>query len=67
MVETWIAAAAVGFKAGNEADRCVPLQYRSIYRPSQKLPFTTGGKGSIPEVRPRRAVSAGNLHRNDLP
>src|SRR6266513_1392330 len=47
-VETWIAAAAVGSRAGHEADRYVPLRYRSIYRPSQKLPFTTGGFGSTP-------------------
>ena len=26
----------------------MPLRYRSIYRPSQKLPFTTGGFGSTP-------------------
>ena len=50
-VETWIAAAAVGCRAGHEADRYVPLRYRSIYRPSQKLPFTTGGFGSTSDRR----------------
>jgi hypothetical protein len=50
-VETWIAAAAVGCRAGHEADRYVPLRYRSIYRPSQKLPFTTGGFGSTADIR----------------
>ena len=29
----------------------MPLRYRSIYRPSQKLPFTTGGFGSTADIR----------------